>query len=90
MLNGMFGVAKKGELVEGTSLPILGLVLNAILSGAFQRVVEVDIGALPYHGQWSGIEVDVDGRVIVWSESDMTAAFYCFSSRARVVPFPSN
>ena len=26
---------------------------------------------------WSGIEVDPDDRVIVWSESDMTAAFCC-------------
>ena len=78
MLNGMFGVPKKGKLVEGTNLPILRLTLNAILSIAFQRIIEADKRALPYHGQWSGIGVCQDDRAIVWSESDMTAAFYCF------------
>ena len=90
VLNGMFGVPKKGKLVEGTNLPILRLILNAIPSNAFQRIVEADIRALPYHGQWSGIEVDLDDRVIVWSESDMTAAFYCFLLEPAWYPFPGN
>ena len=75
MLDGMFGVPKKGKLVEDTNLSILRLILN---------------GALPYHSQWSGIEVDGDDRVIVWSDSDMTAAFYCFLLEPFVVPFPGN
>ena len=69
---------KKGKQVEGTNLPILRLILNAIPSNAVQRIIEADTRALPYHGQWSGIVVDGDDRVIVWSESDTTAAFYCF------------
>ena len=64
-----------GNLVEGTNLPISMLILNAIPSNAFQRIIEADIRALPHHGQRSGIEVDGDGRVVVWSKSDMTAAF---------------
>ena len=74
----MFGVPKNGKLVEGTNLPILRRILIAIPSRAFQRIIEADIRALPHHGQSSGIEVDQDDRAIVWSESDMTAAFYCF------------
>ena len=78
VLNGMFGVPKKGKLVEGASFPILRLILNATPSNAFQPIIEADSGALPYHGQWSGIGVDDDERTIVWSESDMTAALYSF------------
>ena len=78
VLNGIFGVPKKGKLVEGTNLPILRLILNAIASNAFQRITKADIRALPYHGQWSEIEVDDDERANVWSESDMTSAFCCF------------
>ena len=64
------------KLVEGTNLPILRLILNAILSNAFQRIIEANIRALPYHGRWSGTEVHLDDKVIGWSESDMTAAFH--------------
>ena len=49
-------------------------------AGGRYRIIEADSGALPYHGQWSGIGVDDDERTIVWSESDMTAAFYSFCS----------
>ena len=76
MLNGTSGVPKKGKLVEGTNCPILRLM-----------IIEADIRALPYHGQWSGIEVDVDDRIIVWSESDMTAAFCCFLLEPSWYPF---
>ena len=31
VLNGMFGVPKKGKLVEGTNLPILRLILNDVI-----------------------------------------------------------
>ena len=85
--NGMFVVPKKGKLVEGTNLPILRLILNAIPSNAFQRIIEADIRALPHHGQWSGTEVDLDETVIVWSESDMTAAFCCFLLESAWYPF---
>ena len=36
--------------------------------------------SVPYHGRWSRIEVDQDDGAIVWSESDMTAAFIVFFS----------
>ena len=87
VLNGMFGMPKKGKLVEGTNLPIVRLILNAIPSNPLQRIIEADIRALPYHGQWSGSEVVGDDRVIVWSESDMTAAFYCFLLEPSWYPF---
>ena len=86
-LNGMFGVPKHVKLVEGTNLSILRLILNAIPSDAFHFFFEADIGALPYHCQWSGIEVDGDDGVIVSSESDMTAAFYCFLLEPSWYPF---
>ena len=73
--------------MEGTNVPILRLILNAIPSNAFQRIVEADIRAVPYHGQWSGLEVDLDDRVIVWSESDMTAAFNCLLLEPARYPF---
>ena len=55
VVNGMFGVPKKGMLVEGTNLTILKLIISVILSSAFQRVIEADTSALSYQGQWSGI-----------------------------------
>ena len=78
VLNGMFGVPKKGKMVEGTNLPMLRLIINAIPSKAFLRTIEANIRALPYHGQWWGIEVDQDDRAIVWSESDKTALLVSF------------
>ena len=80
-------VTRKRQAGGGTDLPILRLVLKSILSNAFQRIIEADIRALPYHGQWSGIEVDQEDRAIVWSESDMTAAFHCFLLEPSWYPF---
>ena len=73
--------AKEGQVGGGSNLPILRLILNLIPSNAFQPIIAADIRALPYHGQWSGIETDDDeSRRLVGIEHD--GGFLLFSSRA--------
>ena len=58
VLNGLFGVKKRGKVVGATGAPVLRININALPSSAYQMVLTGDIRALPSHGQWSGIQVD--------------------------------
>ena len=87
VFNGLFGVPKKGKLVPGTDLPVLRMIINAIPSNEFQELLAGDIRSLPYFGQWSGIQVDDADRVLVWTERDMTAAFYLFRLEDAWLPY---
>lgn len=75
VLNGLFGVPKKGGTGETSPLR---MIINAIPTNSLQRLLAGDIRSLPYFGQWSGIHLEEDERVVVMSELDMTAAFYVF------------
>ncbi|CAK0801859.1 unnamed protein product [Prorocentrum cordatum] len=77
VLNGLFGVPKRNKKLPGTDKAILRLILNAIPTNSYQKVLEADIRCLPYYMQWAGIQLE-DEQVLVWSESDMTSAFYNF------------
>ena len=71
VLNGMFGVPKRGKLVPSN---FEAEILNAIPSNPANHFSRHQGFAI---SRSVGIEVDQDDRA-VWSESDMTAAFYCF------------
>ena len=74
---------KYGKVVDATGASVLRMIINAIPSNAYQMLVAGDITAFPYHGQWSGIQLlDDPERMMVWSELDMTAAFYFFKMEA--------
>ena len=75
---GAFGTPKKDEVVPGTVDPILRLIINAIPLNVLQLLLMGDIRGLPDFHQWSGIQLDDEERVFVWSELDMTASFYLF------------
>ena len=78
VFNGMFGVSKKGKKVPGGDMNILRMIINAVPTNSYQHTLEGDIRALPYFGQWSGIQMDDAESVLVCNELDMTAAFYIF------------
>ena len=65
LLTGLFGVAKKGKLEADTQLPVLSMIVNAIPANSIQSMIEGDIRALPFFGQWAGIELDEEERVVV-------------------------
>ncbi|CAK0857372.1 unnamed protein product, partial [Prorocentrum cordatum] len=77
VLNGLFGVPKRNKKLPVTDKAILRLILTAIPTNSYQKVLEADIRCLPYHMQWAGIQLE-DEQVLVWSESDMTSAIYNF------------
>eukprot|EP00438_Fugacium_kawagutii_P009174 Skav206215 [mRNA] locus=scaffold1844:512197:519913:- [translate_table: standard] len=75
VLNGMFGVRKKG--LASCGRPILRLIMNMIPSNSIHRVISGRVGRLPNICAWSNI-VCSEGQLISVCQSDMAAAFYLF------------
>ena len=86
VLNGLTGVEKPGKTVPNTDLAVLRMIINAIPTNMFQQLL-IGIRTLPYFGQWSGVQLDDQDRVLVFSEKDMTAAFYIYLMEEGWWPF---
>ena len=85
VLNGAFRVSKNkfeqvvDENKGGTkTVELLRFIVNLTPFNAIMNIIAADIRTLPYGGQWSGVMLLPDGQVAVFSDEDLTCAFYLF------------
>eukprot|EP00438_Fugacium_kawagutii_P009954 Skav231148 [mRNA] locus=scaffold4611:65775:69738:+ [translate_table: standard] len=76
VLNGMFGVRKKG--VASCGRPILRLIMNMIPSNSVHITLAGRVGRLPNICAWGHTVCEADELVTI-CQSDMSAAFYLFA-----------
>ena len=73
LLNGLFGVGK-GKFLEadksGRCREVLRLIINLIPSNQIMEIIEADVRALPFFGQWLGSTLLAD-EVGLWTAEDM-------------------
>ena len=82
LLNGAFGVSKNKTVTgDKEKREVLRLIINLIPMNSLMRTLEGDIRTLPYGGQWSGIMLLGEDLVAVFSEEDLTCAFYLFEKK---------
>ena len=78
LLNGAFGVSKNKK-VPGTTTDIQRLIINLIPANAILEDIAGDIRTLPFASQGTGVNVLDDQTIMVFSDEDLTCAFYLFA-----------
>jgi len=81
LVNGWFGVSKGKRLgPEAGSfagMEVLRFIMNLTATNSVQEILEGDVHALPYIGQWRAICLR-DGEVLLWNAEDLKGCFYIF------------
>ena len=76
VLNGAFGVLKKGTPAPGESR-VTRLIMNLIPSNSYQRLMAGDLGTLSSSTNWCNIVLKPH-QCLLWSSEDQKGAFYAW------------
>eukprot|EP00971_Amphidinium_carterae_P330859 6464112-Amphidinium_carterae.2 len=76
VLNGLFGVTKKGTPPPGVK-QICRVILNMIPANAYLRVLNESLGTLSASTSWCSIWMN-DEDTLLWSGDDQKGAFYVY------------